>query len=211
MSGMTSQSPRQIFGKWDQHGMPAGTNEIGKLAAGEAHLGSTGKLLVISAATIAFATSAYAALENAGSGAGPYGCIEFVNAARVDAGAGVIRGVLFTEDAIQEKPDFTMILFNSPAGTTHGLDNAAFKLAAADVVNFVGTVMAGTVTNSMVQANASKGWVTSASSSSVQFVPTAIPFVCATGTSLYARIRADAAFNPAAAGNIKVRLLVEQY
>lgn len=210
MSGMTSQSPRQIFGKWDQNGLPTGANAIGKLAAGEAHLGSTGKNLVISSATIAFATSAYAALENAGSGAGPYGCLEFVDAARVDNGTGVIRGALFTEDAIQEKPDFTMFLFNSPAGTTHGLDNEAFKLAAADVANFAGTIMAGTGTNSMVQANASKGWVTSAASSSVQFVPTAIPFVCATGTSLYGRIRADAAFNPDKAGNIKVRLLIEQ-
>jgi len=218
---MTTASPRKIFNDWEENGLPALKNAntdgtylgdviVSTIDAGETHLGEVGQKLVYSSATIAFSITAYAALDGAGSGAAAYGGIEFRDAARVAGGNGVIRGALFTEDAIQEKPDFTMILFTLPPGTTHGLDNATFKMATADVKNFAGTIMAGTSTSSAHEANASKAWLGLAASCSVQFVPTAIPFVCGTGTSLYARIRADAAFNPAAAGNIKAKLLIEQ-
>lgn len=210
MSGMTSNSPRRIFNKWDDSGLPTGANAIGKLAAGEAHVGEVGLKYVYSNATVVFSTTAYAALDNAGSGVGPYGCLEFVNAARANTGNGVIRGTLFTETGVSEQADYTLILFNKPAGTTHGLDNAAFQLADADVANVVGVVCAGTKTGMEGYADASKAWATVAPSHSIQFVPTAIPFVCATGTSLYGRIRADAAMDCIAKDNMRAKLLIQQ-
>ena len=206
--GMTSQSPRQIFGKWDDNGLPAGTNEIGRLHAGEDHIGEVGKKYAITVSTIYLDTTALTALDNAASGVAAFGAIEFTGAARVSAGGGIIRSVVFADTALQS-PDFTLFLFSTVPGTTHALVNATLTIADADLVNVVGMVCAGTSTKYMPAANADKAW-TNVLDGGIQFVETAIPFVCATGTSLYGRIRADAAWDAVAANDLTVKLIVEQ-
>jgi len=204
---MTSNSPRRIFNNWDDTGLPAGTNAIGKLTAGEAHIGEVGKKYVSSTATIYLDTTAYAALDNAGSGVGTLGAIVFPNAARVAGGGGIIRGAVFTDSAVQD-PDFTMIVFSAAPGTTV-LDNSPFDIAAADLNKVAGIIIAGTGTVGAHYPNTSKAWKTIVLTS-IQSIETVIPFVCATGTSLYAKIRADAAWDATVASDLGVKLLIEQ-
>lgn len=211
--GMLSNSPRKIFNDWESNGLPAGTHNIGDVdvltvAAGETHIGEVGVKWGVTTSTIYLDTGAVAALDNAASGVAAYGAIEFTNAARAAGRGGIIRSVVFADTALQS-PDFTMFLFSAVPGTTHGLVNAAFQLADADLVNVVGLVAAGTKTIYSPHVNSEKAWQ-SVIDGGIQIVPTAIPFVCATGTSLYGRIRADAAWDAAAASDLTVKLLVEQ-
>ena len=209
MSGMMSNSPRKIFNAWDGKGLPAGTNEIGKLHAGEDHIGEVGTSYGVTTSTFYLDTAAYAAFDNCASGVAAFGAIEFKNAARVNGGAGIIRAAVFADTALQS-PDLTLFVFSTVPGTTHGLVNATFMLADADLIGVAGIITCGTNTGYMgALANTGKAWV-NVVDGGIQFVPTAIPFVCATGTSLYGRLRADGAWDAVTANDLTIKLLVER-
>lgn len=205
--GMTSNSPRKIFNEWNANGLPAGTNEIGKLHAGEDHIGEVGVKWAVATCTIKLDTTALAALDNAASGTATNGAIDFVGAARAAGRGGVIKSVVFADGALQS-PNFTLFIFSTIPGTVAAV-NGPFGITDSDAVNVVGVVCAGTSTKHQPLVNADKDWV-NVIDCGVQVVPVIIPFVCATGTSLYGTIRADAAWDAATADDLDVRLLIEQ-
>lgn len=215
MSGMMSNSPRRIFNKWDDSGLPALKNAntdgvyvgdviVSAIDAGETHIGEVGIKHAVVTATIILEAAAYAALDVMGSGTeATGGFLDFVGAARVNAGGGVIRGATFV-DLDKEGPNFDLILYSAVPGTSHGLDNDALLFANADANKVLGVITAGTVGGAT-----SKDWIT-LNDASIQFVETCMPFTCATGKSLFGEIMAQGVYTPAGTGDLKVRLLIEQ-
>lgn len=194
--GMTSTSPRKIFNTWDTDGLPISSR----------HIGRTGKSIALVSGTVVLDTTAYSALDRAGSGTGTYGMIDFANAARVAGGGGVVHGATLV-DLGKQNPNFDMILFHTVAGTEHGLDNAAYLLADADANKVLGTLSAGTKSAAI---NPTPDWIT-LGDNSIQHIPCYMPFDCPTGArSLYGEIICQGAWDAVAAGDLKVTLLIEQ-
>ena len=208
MSGMMSNSPRRIFNDWEANGLPAGANTIGKILSGSTTqlFGRVAPLTALVAGTITLSTGAYAAGDHCGSGKGPFGTIRFKNAARVNNGGGVIRGMSLV-DTSNVRPQLDLIIFSTLTASEHGKDNAAYRLMpVADAWKVAGMISSGTKGANL---NPSANWIT-CGTGAVQYVPTYIPFVCATGRDIYAEAVAAGTYDAVLSTDLRIRLHIEQ-
>ena len=128
--GMTSTSPRRIFNDWENDGLPAGENYIGK----------TGPAFVISSVSILASTSA---THLAGGCAGTGGILEFANATRVTGGKGVVRGAMVVNRSDKEL-DFSLILFHTTTISTTLTDATTMVIDDIDLAKIAGVITCAT-------------------------------------------------------------------
>jgi len=109
----------------------ASTASIGKLAAGETHIGAIGGDTVTVTQTPTITAGAYSAKDAVG------GLLTFASAARVSGGKITIQSVTVTDLAAQSAT-LVLVLFDQTFTAT--ADNAAFDPSDADLANCVGII-----------------------------------------------------------------------
>jgi len=117
-------------------GIAAGTNNIGhvdidSIAAGETHIGNIGGESIAISQTPTVTVGAYSANDAVG------GLLTFANAGRFAGGSGVLKNVLFIDDAGQDAV-LELWLFNSTF--TAMVDNAAWAPSQADLRKLVAII-----------------------------------------------------------------------
>ena len=187
MSGMTSLSPRKIFGGWDDKGLPAGERHIGQTSP---------EFAVISATVITNTAATYIDGKLAGTG----GLVAFAGAARVAGGKGCVRSMMAV-DRGDQGPCFNLILFNTTTVSTTLTDAAVIAIDDADVSKIVGLIACSTA--DYVDLGANK--VVWKANQNVYFdLPS-------TATTLYAAVRAGATWTPTGVSDLGIQLQIEQF
>jgi hypothetical protein len=145
---------------------------IGALSAGENHIGQVTKPFTVTVPTLAITpSSAYPQGYCVG------GALEFTNAARIADGTGTIISILLV-DANQQNAEYTLLLFDADPTTSNFVDGTLAILDPADFDILLGSVELSTYISI-------GGTISPASARSFVRVKTDIPFVLASGRSVY--------------------------
>jgi hypothetical protein len=126
------------------------------------------------------------------------GKLTFVNATRVAAGSGLIESLIFV-DQDNDKVAIDVVFFHTDLATAP-VDNAAFDIADADLLNVIGFV-------SILSAD-----YISAVDNAVAVKLTSLPFKLPSGTSLYAAIinRGVGTLLPTATSDYQLTAVIRQ-
>ena len=169
-------------------GVDIGDVDVTSIAAGETHIGDVGGADIIITQTPTVTAGAYSANDAVG------GLLTFTNAARVSGGGGVIKSVVFIDDAGQ---DVALELWLFDTTITAIADNAAWALTEAQLHTCVAVI------------STTDGTWRASGTPSVCDVDVSRGYTC-TGTNLFGQIVTRGTPTFAATDDVTVRIQLLQ-